>query len=70
MQTFVDFMESKGVRLHMLHTSGHADAQTIDRLVSAVCPRVIIPVHTENAAWFDRYKNFSNVIHECKLVEI
>lgn len=70
MQTFVDFMESKGVRLHMLHTSGHADAQTIDRLVSAVCPKVIVPVHTENASWFDRYKNFATIIHAQKQIEI
>ena len=70
MQTFVDFMESKGVRLHMLHTSGHADAQTIDRLVSAVSPKVIVPVHIEIASWFDRYKNFSTIVHAQKQVEV
>lgn len=53
---FIDFMEYKGVKTHILHTSGHADSQTIDRLIQDVKPKRIIPVHTENAEWFDRYK--------------
>jgi mRNA degradation ribonuclease J1/J2 len=35
-----------------LHTSGHADADTFKRLIAHVNPGEIIPVHTENAAWF------------------
>lgn len=54
---FLDFMRSKGVTVVDLHTSGHADANTIDALVAGVKPKYIIPVHTENAGWFDRYKN-------------
>lgn len=53
---FVEFMESKGAKLHILHTSGHADSMTIDQLIQDVKPKRIIPVHTENAEWFDRYK--------------
>lgn len=53
---FVDFMEGKGVKTHVLHTSGHADSVTIDKLIKDVKPKRIIPVHTENAKWFDKYK--------------
>ena len=53
---FVDFMEEKGVKTHILHTSGHADSVTIDKLIKDVKPKRIIPVHTENAEWFDKYK--------------
>ena len=53
---FIEFMESKGVKTHILHTSGHADSMTIDKLIEDVKPKRIIPVHTENAEWFDRYK--------------
>ncbi len=53
---FIEFMESKGVKTHILHTSGHADSITIDELIKDVKPKRIIPVHTENAEWFDRYK--------------
>lgn len=52
MQEFLEFMTSKGVKVHILHTSGHADASTIDKIIAKVCPQVIIPIHTENAMWF------------------
>mgnify|MGYP001290717858 CR=1 FL=1 len=54
---FLLFMKAKGVTVLPLHTSGHADAATIDSLVRHVAPITIIPVHTENAAWFDRYNS-------------
>lgn len=54
---FIAFMEKKGVKTHILHTSGHADSKTIDKLIADVKPKRIIPVHTENAKWFDRYKD-------------
>ena len=56
-QEFVEFMERKGAKLHILHTSGHADSITIDKLIKIVKPKRIIPVHTENAKWFDKYKD-------------
>lgn len=49
---FLQFMQSKGVRVVDLHTSGHADDETISALISDVNPELIIPVHTENAEWF------------------
>lgn len=64
------FMEDKGVKLHILHTSGHADSSTIDRLIKDVNPKVIIPVHTVNSEWFDRYKNEIEVIYDRHIVEI
>ena len=33
MQEFLDFMVSKGVKLHVLHTSGHADSKTIEKII-------------------------------------
>ena len=50
--SFLRFMKDKGVRIVDLHTSGHADAQTIKALIDDVKPEYIIPVHTENADWF------------------
>ncbi len=58
---FLEFMESKGVKTHILHTSGHADGFTIDKLIKDVNPKRIIPVHTENAEWFDRYKGKNGI---------
>ena len=69
MQEFLDFMTSKGVKLHVLHTSGHADSYTIDRLVRDTKPQVILPIHTENAEWFEKY-NGIKVVSNKKRVEI
>lgn len=49
---FLQFMKEKGVRIIDLHTSGHADAKTIQALIDDVNPTYIMPVHTENAEWF------------------
>lgn len=38
-----------------LHTSGHADANTIKKLIEKTHPSEILPVHTENPDWFDCY---------------
>lgn len=65
MTDFVDFMKSKGVNLHILHTSGHADAMTIENLIEDVSPKAIIPVHTENAEWFSKYNDIQ-IIFDCK----
>ncbi len=68
MTDFLEFMKSRGVKIHMLHTSGHADSETIRRLIDKVCPRYIIPVHTENATWFDSYKDSSNIVSKNTLL--
>lgn len=58
---FLDFMHNKGVKTHILHTSGHADSQTIDDLIFKISPKTIIPVHTENADYFKKFSHSSNV---------
>ncbi len=52
MESFLCACEDMGLRVVELHTSGHADAATIKRLIAHVNPTEIIPVHTENAGWF------------------
>lgn len=52
---FLKRMEDLGLRIVDLHTSGHADAKTIERLIEKVKPKEIVPVHTENAKWFERF---------------
>lgn len=66
---FIEFMKSKGVKLHILHTSGHADEQTIEKLISTVSPKSIVPVHTENANWFDKYTEI-RIIKECNKIVV
>lgn len=49
---FLESCEKMGLTVVTLHTSGHADAATIKRLIDRVNPKQIVPIHTENEAWF------------------
>lgn len=43
---FINFLTKKSYKLHHIHTSGHADIDTLKKMVSAVKPKYIIPIHT------------------------
>lgn len=43
---FQDFMRTRNMNLIHLHTGGHADIETLKKVVDRVKPRVIIPIHT------------------------
>ena len=70
MADFLEFMQDRGVNIHTLHTSGHADSETIDKLIQHIAPKIIIPVHTENADWFNRYANVCSIINDRSEVSI
>ena len=50
-----DFCRDHGLELHPIHTSGHADVEALRRLVQAVKPRRLIPIHTFHG---DEYGQF------------
>ncbi|RLI77744.1 ribonuclease J, partial [Archaeoglobales archaeon] len=52
------------------HASGHASKSDLRWVIETVDPDVIIPVHTENPAWF--VENFENVkvLKNCKSYEV
>ena len=50
---FLTACEELGLRVVSLHTSGHADPRTIRKLIKHTAPRSIMPIHTENAKWFE-----------------
>lgn len=52
MKTFLSECEKLGLRVVTLHTSGHADETTIKKLIEAVKPKALVPIHTENAQRF------------------
>lgn len=56
MKEFLSECENLGLKIITLHTSGHADSSAIERLIEATKPDVIIPVHTENAEWFNKFE--------------
>ncbi|MEQ8192684.1 MAG: MBL fold metallo-hydrolase [Candidatus Eremiobacterota bacterium] len=60
-QEFLSELMKNGVTITDLHSSGHADFDTIKQMVDKLQPKNIIPIHTENG---DKFKEISNNIIE------
>ena len=43
---FVDYLTSRNFTIHKIHTSGHADTETLKQMVEAIKPKNIVPIHT------------------------
>ena len=56
MKEFLSECEKLGLKIVTLHTSGHADEKAIKVLIEKVKPKLLIPIHTENA---DRFKEIA-----------
>lgn len=62
MKYFLTECEKLGLEIVTLHTSGHADENALKRLIETVNPKVLMPIHTENA---ERFKKIApNIIVE------
>jgi len=48
MNSFIEQCKNLGLKIKFVHTSGHADIQTLKELSKHLNPSEIIPVHTEN----------------------
>ena len=65
---FVDYLTNRKFTLHKIHTSGHADTNTLKKMVEAIKPKNIVPIHTFEG---DKYKDiFDKPIVELKDGEI
>jgi len=51
----LDFVKKKEMAYHEIHTSGHADRRSLQKIVDKLKPKTIIPIHTENP---EGYKEF------------
>lgn len=57
---FMEYIENRKFSIHIIHTSGHADIETLKSMVEAIQPKYIIPIHTFNAG--DYSKIFGNQV--------
>ena len=56
---FIDYLKSREFNVDEdIHTSGHADVDTLKAMVGAIKPRLLIPIHTFEP---DKYKSTFNV---------
>jgi len=54
---FIEFFEGNNFNVIDMHTSGHADVETLKEYANAINPKMIIPIHTNNKK---EYKNIFN----------
>lgn len=70
MQRLMNFVGSKNMEVIYLHTSGHADVETVKRISRACRPQLIIPVHTEYPERFKEIFNNAIIINDRQLLSI
>jgi ribonuclease J len=51
---FLDYLTSRNFTIHKIHTSGHADTETLKQMVEAIKPKNIVPIHTFNGNEYDK----------------
>jgi ribonuclease J len=45
-KTFLEYFIKRAFSIHNIHTSGHADTDTLKKMVEAIKPKFIVPIHT------------------------
>ena len=55
------WIELYGLKLEYAHTSGHMYQKDIERLISEIDPKIVVPIHTEHPELFSKWaKNVCN----------
>ncbi|RPH49076.1 MAG: MBL fold metallo-hydrolase [Desulfobacteraceae bacterium] len=62
-QQFIDWLKSKNFAVYNIHTSGHADINTLKEFADAIAPNAIIPIHTFHK------QNYKNIFSQ-KIIEL
>ena len=65
---FIDYLTSRKFTVYKIHTSGHADIATLKKMVTAIKPKYIVPIHTFSGGEYQ--KHFSEPVIEMKDGEI
>lgn len=52
---FIDYLKSLNFSIHNIHTSGHADIEALQKIVNAINPKKIIPIHTFEGNLYRNY---------------
>jgi len=58
---FLQYLENRKFTIHSIHTSGHADIDTLKKMVEAIKPKNIVPIHTFNAGDY-------SIIFNCPII--
>ena len=59
---FIEYFENRKFSIHYIHTSGHADIETLKKMVEAIEPKNIIPIHTFNAGEYSKVFSYPVIL--------
>jgi ribonuclease J len=65
-----NWMKHFGVQFHKAHCSGHASRQDLEEMVGIIKPKLLIPMHTQNAGDFRKFHGNVLVPEKGKRIEI
>lgn len=51
---FIDYLKERHFNIYEIHTSGHADIATLKKMVEAIKPKNIVPIHTFSASEYHK----------------
>jgi len=63
---FLEWVDLLRLDLRIAHSSGHADRESILRMIEEVDPKAIIPIHTERPYEFQRLKRLGYI--KCNVI--
>lgn len=64
------YLKDKGVRYEYLHTSGHATLEDLKKLVEAMSPEMVIPIHSFHPEKFKDYFQNVRLVDDCEIVNL
>ena len=68
---FIDYLKSRQFEIYNIHTSGHADIVTLQKMVNAIKPKKIVPIHTfQGNKYSDIFEYPVNLINDREIVEL
>ena len=69
-QVLENWMKHFKITFHKAHCSGHASKSDIKRIVETIKPKVLIPIHTENAKGFKEFHKNVKVLVNGDVLEL
>ena len=68
---FIDYLKCKQFDIFKIHTSGHADIESLNQMANAIKPKNIVPIHTFRGNEYKQYFNYPVLeLKDCEEVVI
>ena len=62
-ERFRSWVEEHCEQVKDIHSSGHADTKSLQRIVEHICPQTIIPIHTDSPSSFGKIFSESHILY-------